>query len=653
MNSNFVERASIVTKYGIPVMPLKPRSKDAFLSDWPNLATVDPSQIAKWGEQNPAFNGGSVCRAGAFFVFEIDSPNLPEQIEKKTGHSLEGLDTLVVQSSPGKFHFYFRHNERSEKIGNVSADDKNGAEIFSVRAHNQYVVCPGSIHPRTGKPYEVVTEPILGEIPTAPDWLLDWIEANPKSDADAAKSTLQVPEIIPEGGRDKWLFAQACRLRDLRYSQDTVLTLVRDLNRKCCKPPMSDSVVEQKVESAFKREPRAEVKESPQVEIIAQDSEADVPDMSRSVLAGRLGELCERNMLKDFPVAYAWPSLVTAASVLVPERSSSPGDEHLHNLYTALVGPVNDGKSQAIEWGMKTVGVYGDPSRYSEVKPGSAERLLKYMNGLNSEGKLSPRVLMFVDEWKFFFEKAAIENSVFMTLLTTGFYRRNATILDSHGRPLTVPAAFSWIGGIVDDAYEDCFSRAASLGLHDRFLHGVHPSGYAGFQYRPFDGTVLPDDFELKPVEIDKTVWECLKVWRGTNPQATREGEIALRVAYICACFDGAPVLYGKDLESHWVLATEQMKLRGTLKPNVGDTPDAQCAIKVENYLRDHGPAGQWLNFRAMMKAIHYERFGPNSFERTVRGLASLNIVALNEQPAGEGNAPGGRPAKVIRLVPE
>jgi hypothetical protein len=394
------------------------------------------------------------------------------------------------------------------------------------------------------------------------------------------------------------------------------------------------------------KEPKNVTVSSNEIEVRVVTNEQ--PDMPRSILTGRLGEICEQNLLTDFPVAYAWPALVTAASVLVPVG------EVMHNLYTALIGPVNDGKSQCIEWAVKSLRVSDDPARYSEVKAGSAERLLRYMNRLRDAGKLAPYVLMALDEWKFFFDKAGIENSVFPTLLTTGFYKQNTSILDSHGHPIDVPAVFSWLGGVVTEVYDECFSRVTALGLYDRFLQGVHPSDYAGFNYRPFDGQVLSADFTPTHVTVDKSVWKRLKEWRLANPHATREAEIALRVAIICASFDGAALLAAKDLEPHLILATEQMQLRETFKPNSGETPDAQCAIKVENYARAHGPTGEWLDVRAMMKAIHYERFGPLVFERTIRGLSSLKIVELGDRrPSPTEKHAGGASAKVIRLVLE
>jgi hypothetical protein len=52
-----------------------------------------------------------------------------------------------------------------------------------------------------------------------------------------------------------------------------------------------------------------------------------------------------------------------------------------------------------------------------------------------------------------------------------------------------------------------------------------------------------------------------------------------------------------------------------------------------------------------MMKAIHYEKYGPNVFKRTIEGLVHLKIVELGERPATAGNHAGGRAAKAIRLV--
>ena len=87
------------------------------------LPRLNESQISRWAKQYPTHNCAAVAFNGKCWFFEIDDPTLPGGIEKATGHSLEEIDTLVVKSSGAKRHYYFKHDARSEAMGNVSADD--------------------------------------------------------------------------------------------------------------------------------------------------------------------------------------------------------------------------------------------------------------------------------------------------------------------------------------------------------------------------------------------------------------------------------------------------------------------------------------------------------------------------------------------------
>lgn len=172
--SSFADRAKLVTRYGVPVVPLRPRTKIACLTGWENLATTDEAQIAKWNAQNSHYNCAAVAQAGGFWIWDVDNPSVFAQLKKETGHDIEEVRTLVVKSSGEKRHLYFKHDERSKVIGNQDCD-LQGKEAFSVRANNRYVVAPGSIHPETGEPYEIISEPALGEMLAAPLWLTDWM----------------------------------------------------------------------------------------------------------------------------------------------------------------------------------------------------------------------------------------------------------------------------------------------------------------------------------------------------------------------------------------------------------------------------------------------------------------------------------------------
>ncbi|MGA8224412.1 MAG: bifunctional DNA primase/polymerase, partial [Candidatus Acidiferrales bacterium] len=260
----FAERAHGITAFGFPVIPLRPKTKIAFLNGWENLATTDEAQIAQWDAENPNYNCGAVAKQDIGWIWDVDNPVVFERMEKDTGHTVGELDTLIVKSSGEKRHFYFKHDDCSRVMGNRDCDI-DGKEAFSVRAHNKYVVAAGSLHPNTGEAYEIVESP-FGEIPVAPPWLTDWIMKQKSQPQTPATNSAEVLEIT-EGGRDKWLFAQACKLRDDRYPQKTVLNLLRGLNKECCKPPMSDSDVKKKAESAFLRGPRGEAENVAEGEI--------------------------------------------------------------------------------------------------------------------------------------------------------------------------------------------------------------------------------------------------------------------------------------------------------------------------------------------------------------------------------------------------
>ena len=233
---SFAERACIAVRYGVPVMPLLPRLKKPFLDDWQHLATTDPTQIAQWDKENPNYNCGAVGRTGGFWILDVDAPNLLARIERETGHSLDELDTLVVKSSGEKRHFYFKHDSRSDAMENFGDDDKDG-EVFSVRAHNAYVVSAGSIHPETGQPYEIITEPTWGEIPTAPGWLMDWLLASKRS--GAAKGA-KMHETISLHARNKMLTSLAGVMRRKGSNEAEILAALRPTNLRC-EIPLSDA----------------------------------------------------------------------------------------------------------------------------------------------------------------------------------------------------------------------------------------------------------------------------------------------------------------------------------------------------------------------------------------------------------------------------
>ena len=234
---------------GIPLIPIRPRRKEPLLNGWQNLATTALEQIEKWNEENPQYNVGAVAKLNGFWMLDCDVPDLPQMIENETGKVFS--QTFSVTSNKGK-HFYFRHTAASRALKkNIQLKDEQGKVLCDVKIHNGYVVAPGSIHP-LGTQYEIANE---SKIVEAPDWLVTWIkEQHEHAQADEQQHSTSEGKI-KEGGRDNFLFKRACKLRVAGRSKSDALTALLSINENRCEPPIENSVVQQKIESAYSYEP--------------------------------------------------------------------------------------------------------------------------------------------------------------------------------------------------------------------------------------------------------------------------------------------------------------------------------------------------------------------------------------------------------------
>ena len=179
LTPTFKDLAEPLIQRGIPVIPLLPGTKKAFSNEWPTLATTDQAQVLRWDAEYPTANIGCVglAKPDGICFFEIDDPALYHRIEQETGQKFP--KTFRVRSSPGKGHIYFRHTASTIELANKKAyyslKNSDGSEACSARLNHAYVVGPGSIHPETHKPYEIVS---LAAVADFPEWLVEWIKKN-------------------------------------------------------------------------------------------------------------------------------------------------------------------------------------------------------------------------------------------------------------------------------------------------------------------------------------------------------------------------------------------------------------------------------------------------------------------------------------------
>jgi hypothetical protein len=155
------------------------------------------------------------------------------------------LETLTVESSPGRRHFYFR--EPANGLEHVAFRFEQG-RLTGTR--NQYFVAPPALHkdghqyrflPEHGYQVETLPRPVyelladsyraagLGETVTRPD-------------TPAAK--------IPEGGRNSRMFQFASLLRGFGAPEDEAFAVLAATNQALCVPPLDQREISEIFKSA-------------------------------------------------------------------------------------------------------------------------------------------------------------------------------------------------------------------------------------------------------------------------------------------------------------------------------------------------------------------------------------------------------------------
>jgi hypothetical protein len=236
----------------IPVIPLRPRTKIAFLEGWQELATTSDEQILQWSQSYPDANCGAVALAkpGGVWFWEVDAPEVLTQYKGETGRGLP--KTFRVRSREGRGHFYFRHSDLSLKLGNIAQNYVKG-EGFSVRTDREYVVSAGSIHPISGQPYEVLADlPIIEADEVTIKWLL--AQKLDQKHTVAADPT----QPIASGKRNSTLASIAGSLRQKGLSPSALEAALQQMNLESCQPPLDREEVHTIAQSVGRYEVKPE-----------------------------------------------------------------------------------------------------------------------------------------------------------------------------------------------------------------------------------------------------------------------------------------------------------------------------------------------------------------------------------------------------------
>ena len=131
-----------------------------------DVATTDPEQLRIWAEQVPEANVG-ISPDEIFCFLETDY----EAALKSACADIpaDAWDTARVSARENRCYYIFRQTMRTKRAGNMTASRVGQDNLFEFKQHRMYCTGPGSIHPKTGKPYLVEWH----TIPAMPDVLLN------------------------------------------------------------------------------------------------------------------------------------------------------------------------------------------------------------------------------------------------------------------------------------------------------------------------------------------------------------------------------------------------------------------------------------------------------------------------------------------------
>jgi Bifunctional DNA primase/polymerase, N-terminal len=504
-NLSFKDLAQPLIERGVPVIPLRPRTKKAFSDDWPNLATTDQNQVLRWDAEFPNANIGCVglAQEHGIWFFEIDDPDLYKRIEQETGQKFP--DTIKVRSSVGRGHIYFRHTQSTRDLAykkayySLKKPDGNG-ELCSARLNHAYVVGPGSIHPDTGQQYQIRQ---LAPIADAPEWLVDWIKKNlAQAENKIAVTAASDGPRIPRGSHDNELARIAGSLRAKGLTEEEMLpVLIRNVEERfddygsdyqdmCAKvahsigkKPAGTSAIQLTSGGKTAAELTQQAQGQPSALPVYENLPAvvDEPFPEFPEMSGALWDLAQE-MYPDIPMSFKFMSLVTEWGIIRSGLDLIAGQRNFQTrFYTCLVAEPWRGKTAAMNESHNFLRSLYPPSLLYAESIDSGPALVDDFEDLRKAHPMADRlmVLLHADEMADLFEKAKSTAQSRNTLGGTwlSLYESNAASNRARnankGRRIQIENAhFAILGGTTLDGYEMMWQKTGggSNGLMSRFI---------------------------------------------------------------------------------------------------------------------------------------------------------------------------------------
>jgi len=670
----FFEIAQPLIARGLPVIPLRPRSKVALLDNWPELATTDALQIQRWSEQYPEANCACVALAkpDGFWIWEVDSPEAVQRCEQETGQKLP--KTFRVRSRVGRGHIFFRQSSESLAMGNLMQGYiKNGD--WSARVDRQYCVGAGSLHPITGKPYEIIS---TANIVEAPSWLIEWLKSQrvEKKEEIAKVST----GLIAHGFIHSWMLKKAGELRAKGLNSDEIEPVLLRLVHENCQPPIDDDKVRLMAQSIGKYEVKndtilfngvvagASVLVETPVVALEEPLQLIVPSYpvfpkwvmsGTSIYNGLVKPFCDVNSRYEefmFMPAVALMLNYLGTKVRIESKNIIP------SLYMVLIGRKGKViKSSSVKDAMRYFNYmglldHGGPAcRNAEGKTlvftaGSPEGL-----GIEAQRVNCRNFTLFYDELSVLTNKAGIDSSTLVpNLLTLYESDKFSNMIKSKKETYSLdPGTYctSLIACCTDKNFKTLWGKMQGVtsGLNDRFFFLYQPEKFKEVT-PPISVSTQAGSLVTRQL-IDKAVKKAVYSITDTSPlHASVAGEKGIdnrqeiraeKFALYFAIDLDRDEIDEECIERGLALVEYERKVKKLLRPSEAFTKEAQIQNEIVDTLRT---AGGRMGDRDLTRIVHPERHGTSLYGQAFKGLIIAGYIKI------EGTGVKGDPKSITLL---
>lgn len=369
-----LEAALAYASWGWHVLPVRANEKAPATTHGYMDATTDPERIKAWWSANPDYNVGiATGRVSDLTVFDVDPRNGGDESWDEWIGEVGAVEGAMQLTAGGGQHYLAAYDP-----GISSGKLAQGVDLLSDSRY--FLVFPSVID---GKKYEweASSDPFEGVAPFVING--PWKEAYSKRRGKKSGQT-QLPEQIPQGGRNDGLTSAGGHMRRVGFSESAIYAALCATNRERCSPPLDEAEVAGIAKSVFRYPPNSDLVASAALgaeaarNLIAGARRGDgnlefhwpapvdpfvehpVPSFPLEVLPLLLQDFCtQQTSSSGFDAGgYAFSIMIAAANTVDQRTRLRIGQDYEvpPTLWGALEGSSGSGKSPIMKRSLKYVG---------------------------------------------------------------------------------------------------------------------------------------------------------------------------------------------------------------------------------------------------------------------------------------------------------